>query len=1117
MKKSLPSAVPLAIGNWLSKWKTMKIFLLLMCLGVLHAQATVFSQTYHVHLDLRQTTLGEVFDEIADQTGLIFFYSNDVLDDAQVVDMHLGDVALDEALDLLAGDIGFSYTYHDQYVVLEAAPEQPAEPVPQQEEPQTRVITGTVTDAEDGVPMPGVSVYIRDTSIGTVTDLEGEYSLEIPEGAGVLVFSLVGMETQEVMIGDREQIDIVLESAQIGLDEVVVVGYGTQIRRDLTGSIGRIDSDELASIPAPSLESALAGQTAGVFVSQASGRLGEAINIRVRGSSSVSASNQPLYVIDGMPVTSETQTSPGNHPTSPLADINPNDIESIEILKDASAAAIYGSRASNGVVLITTKRGKEGDVQFNLNMSSGINQAANLRDWLNAGEYIELMDEALANVADEEGMVGGRTPDELKDMYVPGWREGHDSDWQEEALQSGIQNRVSFSANGGTESTRFYAGITYEDQDGIIIGNDMERVSARLNLDQSVGERFNFGMSTNFVRNVTNRVAHDNAWANPMQLVAQSPVQPVIDPETGTYNTNTVYYNSLIDYRDASNVATVYRTFLNAHADYAILDNLRFRSEFGTDILNQTEQNFYGRLTNWGSPNGLAEKRDVHVLNYNINNYFSYDQPLGERHDLNMVLGMSAQKNSADGSMLEGRGFPTDDFKNMSSAAEITGYNGWGEGHSYLSYFSRANYKYLDRYIFGLSARVDGSSRFGADNRYGFFPSVSGAWIISDESFMDDTEVLSFLKLRASYGLTGNSDIGNYEAMGLYQGVTYPGYSGLLPAQLRSPGLRWESTSQVDIGLDFSFLNDRISAQVDYYRKNTEDLLLRRSLPATSGYTAVTRNVGELKNHGWEFSVRSHNLRGTFSWVTDFNISFNQNEVVNIDGPEIAYGVNYVIEGEEIGVFRMPEYAGVHPMTGDALFYKNDGSGQTTTNYNEAQRVIVGSPTPDFVGGLTNNLSYGAFDLNVLLNFVYGNEVYLSAGRYQSANGEWWDNQSRDQLDRWQAPGDITDVPQARYGVRNGSQHSSRYLYDGSYLRLRSLTLGYTLPAKLTGRAGFRDARVYVTGYNLFTLTDYPGYDPEVNSLGTGTSAQAQNVVMGIDFYTTPQVRSILFGIDLSF
>ncbi|TVR39353.1 MAG: SusC/RagA family TonB-linked outer membrane protein [Bacteroidia bacterium] len=1120
MKKNLPGLHTFRFGECRKKLISMKILAIFMLVGAMQAAAGVYSQSVLLSLELKGHTLGEALDMISEQSGVVFFYSSDLIDDRQTVTYRAEDLPLEVVLSQLLAGKNIEHAFYDNYVVLTAVPvaaghAEVKNPVPS----DRREITGKVVDGEDNLPIPGASVYVKGSTIGTITDLDGNFSLRIPSDARILVFSMMGMETVEEVIGGRDIINAVLYSARIGLDEVVVVGYGTQLRREMTGSISSIQSEDLATIPSPTFESALAGQTAGVFVGQNSGRLGEAFTIRIRGASSVSASNQPLYVIDGMPVTSQTQGSPGNHPTNPLSDINPNDIESIQILKDASAAAIYGSRASNGVVLITTKRGKTGETRFNVNMSSGINQAANLRDWLNASEYLELIDEALEYATDDNGLIWGwTTPDGIKDVYIPGWRDGHNEDWQREALQTGIQARVNFSAAGGTENTRFYAGITYDDQDGIIIGNSLERISGRLNLDQSVGDNFLFGMSTNFVRTLINRVENDNAWANPMQLVALPPVQPVIDPQTGEYNTRTVYYNSLINYRDASNLSNVYRTLLNAYGEYNILENFSFRTELGTDILNQNEKTFYGRRTNWGSPNGLAEERNVHVLNYNLNSYFTFRTDIGNNHHVSVVAGMAAQKSTSDGSFLQGRGFPTDDFKNMRSAAEITGYDGWGFGHSYLSYFSRANYKFMDRYLVGLSARVDGSSRFGADNRYGFFPSVSAGWIMTDESFLKEAKHLSFLKMRASYGLTGNSEIGNYEALGLFRGVSYPGYSGLLPSQLRSPDLRWETTSQLDIGIDFAFFNDRLSGQMDYYHKETKDLLLRRSLPATSGYTSVTRNVGSLRNYGWEFSIRSHNLRGgPISWVTDFNISFNRNKVLNIDGPEIAYGVNYVIEGEEIGVFKIPEYAGVHPMTGDALFYKNDGSGQTTTNYNEAQRVIVGSPNPSFLGGLSNSITYGAFDLNILFNFVYGNDVYLSGGRYQSANGEWWDNQTRDQLDRWQKPGDITDVPQARFDQRNGSQHSSRYLYDGSYLRLRSVNLGYNLPPSLTARGGFSQARIFVTGYNLLTFTRYPGYDPDVNSLGTGTSAQASNVVMGIDFYTTPQIRSVLFGIDLSF
>lgn len=1100
----------------------MKIFTLLLFAGTIHAASGVYSQSALVSLEIKNLSLAEAFDEISAQTGLIFFYSNDLIDVSRKVDFTAENKSVDVALNELLIVENLNWTYHDNYIIISPAPAQTARDknivVTSLTNDEPRIVSGQVIDRRGREPLPGVNVYIKGTTTGTTTDLEGRYVLQIPENARILVFSLMGMETVEEEISTRTQINVSMQSAQIGLDEVVVVGYGTQLKRDLTGSISRIEFDENAFNPSHTFESALAGQSAGVFVGQNSGRLGEAITIRIRGASSVSASNQPLYVIDGMPVTTDSQGSLDNHPTSPLADINFSDIESIQVLKDASAAAIYGSRASNGVVLITTRRGKTGRTRFNMNLTTGINQPANLREWLNADEYLELIDESLEFATGSDGLIWGwKAPDEFKDVYIPGWRDGNDENWQDHALQNGIQSKLNFAASGGTENTRFYAGLTYDNQEGIIIGNDLERLSSRLNLDQSVGEKIDFGMSTSFVRTEMRRIANDNAWANPMQLLAMPPVQPLIDPETGEYNKNTVYYNSMIDSRDASSITTSYRTFLNLYADYRILPNFSFRTEFGTDILNQHEKSFYGRETNWGSPNGLGEDRNVNVLNYNINNYFSWNTKMGENHDIGWVLGMAAQKNSARGNFLQGRGFPTDDFQNLSSAAEVTGYNGWGEGHSYLSYFSRLNYKFLNRYLLGLSARVDGSSRFGADNRYGFFPAASLGWILTDETFIQENSWMSFLKVRASAGLTGNSEIGNYEALGLFQGVTYPGYSGLLPSQLRSPDLRWESTFQSDIGVDFAFFNDRISGQADYYVKNTRDLLLRRSLPATSGYTSVTRNIGELRNHGWEFSIRSHNTRGYFSWITDFNIGFNRNEIINIDGPEIAYGVNYVIEGEEIGVFKMPEYAGVHPMTGDALFFINDGSGQTTTNYNEARRVIVGSPNPDFSGGLTNRLTAGPFDADLLLSFVYGNKIYLSGGRYQSANAEWWDNQSRDQLDRWQQPGDITDVPQARFDSRNGSQHSSRYLYDGSYLRFRHFTLGYTLPERLIARSGFERVRIFSTAYNLFTFTQYPGYDPEVNSLGTGSSAQASNVVMGIDFYTTPQMRSLVFGIDLAF
>jgi TonB-linked SusC/RagA family outer membrane protein len=1096
----------------------MKILLFLTLFGVMQSTAGVYSQNNRISLKLRNVTFGNAMNEISAQSDHLFIYSNNEVNLEEKINLELKNATLDEALKQVLFNTGLDYKIVENYIILTPEAAKRSSQRTTVSPPLLREIHGVVTNAKDGLPLPGVNVFVKGTTVGTATDINGKYELNIPDKAEILVFSLMGMKVEEVAIGQRTEINMVLTEQQFGLQELVVVGYGTQIKRDLTGSIGKVEVGDLRSFTAPSFESVLQGQTAGVMVQQGSGKLGEAITMRIRGASSVSASNQPLYVVDGVPITTDNQGSLSNQPTNPLSDINFNDIESIQVLKDASAAAIYGSRASNGVVLITTKKGKSGKTNYQLNYTFGMNQPSRKREWLNRSEYLELLDESLSYATDENGLIWGwKTPDELKDVYIPGWRNNVDTDWQNEAFQNGFLQRANASASGGSDKTRFYTGITYDNQDGILIGNNIEKVSGRLNLDQQASERISFGMNLNLVKTNLNRVVEDNAYANPIQLMAIPPAQQVIDPATGEYNTKTVYYNSLIDYRDAQNKTEVLRAFANVYGQVKFAEWLSFRSEFGTDVLSQHEKNYYGRNTNWGKPAGLAINREVSVYNYNTNNYFSLDKEWNNAHSLNVVAGMSFQKSTSNGTSLEGRGFISDDFKNISSAAEITEYSGWGYGNSYLSYFSRANYKLHDKYLLSLSGRMDGASRFGSDNRYGIFPAVALGWIMSEERFLKESNLVSFLKLRFSIGKTGNSEIGNYAALGLFDGVNYVGITGLTPAQLRNPELRWEATTQADLGIDFGIIKDRISGQIDVYQKKTTDLLLYRSLPATSGYTQVIKNVGSLENKGLEVSIRSHNLTGTLKWNTEFNIAFNRNNVISIDGPEIAYGANYVIEGEELGVFKLVEYAGVHPMTGDALFYRNDGSGLTTSNYNEAKPVIVGSPNPDFIGGLSNSFIYKQFDLNILLNFVYGNEVYMSGDRYLSANAESWDNQSHDQLDRWQKPGDITDVPQARFDSRNGSQHSTRYLEDGSYLRVRNITLGYNLPQQATQKIKLNKVRVYLSGQNLFTFTSYPGFDPEVNSMSAGASTQAYNVSMGVDFFTAPQMRSVICGIEVNF
>ncbi len=983
---------------------------------------------------------------------------------------------------------------------------------------QQKTVTGMVTDKTDGQPVIGATVQVKGTSAGTATGVDGRYLINASQG-DILVFRFIGMKTQEIALGEGSVINVEFEYDNVGLDEIVVIGYGSAIKRELTGAITKVETKGIAEMPTASFESAIQGKTSGVFIEQASGKLGETIKMRIRGSSSVSANNQPLYVVDGVPITTENLSNPDNQPTSPLADLAMTDVESIQILKDASAAAIYGSRASNGVVIITTKRGKTGETKFDLQYTTGISEPSNLIEWLNADQYLELFGEAMDN-ASVDGYVWDWLPkDEFWEYFVgPMWDDGYDTDWQKEAFQKGSVNRVNLSASGGSGNTTFYSGVSYDDTKGILRGNSMTKMSARLNLDQKASEKLNFGVQMNLVRTEMLRVENDNAYSTPLQLVAQSPLTPVIDPETGEYNTNTIYYNGLISLRDGSNNQTSFRSLANLYASYNILKDLTFKSEFGTDIMDMREKNYWGRLTITGGPAGEAQNRTVRVVNYNWENYLTYIKTFGVHH-LNIVGGMSYQQSNTTGSNIQAKGFPTDDFQNIENAAEATVFSSWENANSYLSYFARSNYKINEKYFFTLSGRIDGSSRFGIDNRFGFFPAASAGWILTQEDFMSGiTGVLSYLKVRASYGLTGNSGIPDYAHLALYTGVNYAGRNGLEATQLQSRELGWENTAQADFGLDFGFFKNRVTGEIDYYHKKTTDLLLYRTLPSTSGFTGVWSNVGELENKGIEFSIHSNNLAGTFVWTTDFNMSFNRNTIIDINGPEITpNGINYVIEGQPIGVFKLVKYAGVDPDNGDALYYLGPGSDETTNNFNLAEPQIVGSPNPEFTGGFNNYFEYKGFDLNALISFVYGNKIYNGAGIYQSANAAWFDNQTVDQMNRWQQPGDITDVPQARMGENNGVKTCSRYLYDGSYIRIRSINFGYSLPKSLATRLKMSSVRLYAGIQNLYTFTNYKGWDPEVNYTGTGRTTQNTNIIQGYDFYTAPQARTYTLGINLSF
>jgi len=978
---------------------------------------------------------------------------------------------------------------------------------------QVQLITGKVVSAEDGEPLPGVTVVVTGTSIGTVTDVEGGYKINPSTDAKELTFSFIGMKTINEKINGRTTINVKMENTAVDVDEVVVVGYGQQIKSDITGSITKISIDKLQKGADPSFETSLQGKTPGVFMEKSTGKLGEGMKIRVRGTSSLSASNQPLYVVDGMIITSQDQGTNTNHPTNPISDLNFDDIESIQVLKDASSAAIYGSRGSNGVVIITTKTGKKNQAgTINVGYSQTFSGPTIITDFLNTTEYVELIGEALENSGYSDP---GKGKDDI--LAASGYstvEEAPNTNWNDYVFKNAVSSNLNVAAQGGNENTQYYLGVTYDNQEGILIANDYERFSGRINLNQKVNNHLDVGAKVNFVKSELYRASDDNAYATPMQLVAQAPFYPAfVDGEP--FN-EAFYYNGLVSYIYDKNLTTVYRTFANAFANLKLTKDIQFRSVFGMDNLEQREDQYRSRKTDDGGPAGKSYLRNVNVFNWSFDNYFTWTKSFNEIHKLEVVLGNSLQKCDRFVSFVGGMTFPSDEFQTIASAAKNDGFYSLATGYSYLSYFARANYKFSDKYLISGSYRIDGSSKFGKDKRYGNFYSGSLGWLLSQEEFMKSISWLSFLKLRGSVGMTGNSEIGDYSAMGLYEGRSYAGKPAIYPLQLENKELSWETTTQYDFGVDFGFFDNRLNGEIDLYYKKTSDLLLDRLLPYSTGFSSITENVGELENKGIEFTINSTNIAGKFTWQTSFNIAANRNKILSIVSP-MTFVRNRVEEGQPIGVFYLKKYAGVDPANGDALYYKKEGSDETTNNYSEAEDMVVGNPNPDFYGGLENTFLFKGFDLKIFFQFVYGNDVFNEAGRFMSSNGNGIDNQTKDQMNRWQKPGDITDVPQARYGGNNGSRSSSRWIYDGSYMRLKDVSFGYTIPKKLTQKINIEKVRIYFSGLNLYTWTKFPLYDPEVTAPNSNQTTTSQNIQQGIWYYSTPQAKSYTFGINITF
>ena len=997
-------------------------------------------------------------------------------------------------------------------------------------------VSGKVTD-EEGETLVGANVLLKGTSIGTTTDVAGRYTFEVPDGNGILVFSYIGYATQEVAISNRQVIDVSLAPDVQSLQEVQIIGYGTQAKAEVTSAIASVSSEEIKDMPLVGLDQALQGRAAGVQVTNNSGAPGGGVSIRIRGSSSLGAGNEPLYVVDGVPI-NNSQTfnqQTGEERINGMSNINPADIESIEILKDAASTSIYGARAANGVVLINTKRGKAGKPQIDLNAWYGVSTVTNRYDLLGASDFAVLVNEGLATV----NVAPVFTQEFIDNPTV-------DTDWQNEIFQTAPTANVNFSARGGSDKTQYMMSLGYMDQQGVIIESRFKRYNLRINLDQKVSDKFKIGNSLNVSFTNNDRLRNTGAarsdggeqnflFGSPVltSAHARSPATPVFDPVSGEYSFDPLaplFPNpvAMAEAQDINN--NTVRAIGNVFAEYEIAKGLKFRTQLGTDIRYENEDFFMPPFPDQrqGNGTGRASVRNFNEFLWLTENYLTYDFNLGKNHNFQTLAGASFQESQWESSFAYVAGFGSSKIKTLNGGSQILTSTSDAESWGISSYFGRLNYNLSGKYLLSFNYRVDGSSRFGANNKYGHFPSASVGWNAIEEDFLKGISWLTNLKLRASYGITGNQEIGNYSHLGTFGvgggtnlGRNYLNRLGAVVNNIPNDDFSWEQTTQMNAGVDLGLFNNRLSITGDYYVKTTTDLLLAIPLPRTSGFASTLTNIGEMENRGIELALNTINVDGDFSWRSNLNFSMNQNKIISlVGGQDIRIRESIVREGNPISFYLFEREKYVDPATGTTLIVDQDGSGGVPT---DNDRKITGSPMPKHIGGFTNEFSYKGFDLSVFFQWSYGNKIFNNTRKWmeemrrdlQSTIG--YNTTEEAFQNRWRESGDQTEYPGVFYDLRNQNHFLAHngWLEDGSYLRLKTLTLGYNFPSAFTQRMHISNARVYFTSNNLLTFTNYTGYDPEVNhftSQGLGG-----NVGIGYDYGTFPQPRTFVMGLNLSF
>lgn len=1147
MKRSRPKQIIGYGGSpFLIKFlRMMKLAAFFLFIGCLQVSATAYSQKASLTLSLHGVTPEQAFKAIKKESGYLFLYNNEKLAKVEKkISFEVRDATIEQVMDICLKGLPLSYKIMDKTIIIVPAravtikESDPTEPV---QLPPDKTITGVVSDSATGQPLAGVTVKVKGKNTGTVTDAQGRFNLEVEEDA-ILEVSYLGYMPKNISVAGKTTFKIILSASSMGLNQLVVIGYGTQVQRDVTGSMSVIQSKDLEDLSVGSVSDALVGKAPGVRISQTTGVPGAAPSIKIRGVGSITAGNDPLFVVDGFPMEGVN-----------LSNFNMDDIESISILKDAAAASIYGARAGSGVILITTKKGQEGPPKISFGTYYGFQKLSKKVDVLSPEEYVQFATDAVNNAW---AYLGNDPNDPMQDRptfyqippYFMDKSKWIYSDWQDKVYHTAPIFNSQLSVSGGTKTIKYRVSGSFFNQNGIIRSTGFKRY----NLNATIGANITSNLKVNVELNASkvdeDKIPDGGQWNNGVVGTALSlPGFFATRNEDGSYpsfagmgyNTSAVR-NPMVFINEYNEKKIQNRILGNASLEYHIIEGLQFKSHFGFNNYDMHDNSFQNSFVNDvpeepGYSRGTVEARGGFNMNAEFNwlweNTLDYKFNVNDAHDFDVIIGMTSQKNNAEVGSINATNFPDNSVPTL-NAGQISSASTTRSEWSLLSYFSRIHYGLMNKYFVTLSLRADGSSRFGSQNKWGYFPSVSAAWIASDEDFLKNSSFINFLKVRASYGSSGNNAIPNYGSVGL---LSYSKYvignsilSGVIPSTLSNSNLGWEASKQLNAGIELGFWDGRIKLITDVYQTISSDLLLNVPVPSILGVTSALQNIGKVRNRGIEFSLTTRNITGKLDWTTDFNISFNRNKVLQLGpsgkpiistsyresnitqvGRPIGDFYGYIFEG----VYNSQEEIDKHPhldtdTPGDPIVKDVNKDGKIST----ADRTVLGNYQPDFGYGMNNTFKYKGFDLSVFIQGVYGNEI-MDLGKYQTGSMTGRTNSKGMARDRWRSPedpgnGKIFKASIDVYGVRRNS--STFMMEDGSYLRIRSITLGYNFNPDLLSKMKINSARIYLSSLNPFTFTKYDGYNPEVSTYDSALTP-------GIDYFNYPLSKSLTLGINVTF